>query len=540
VTALAGPAWRAQRPEATRRIAIGLLVSLGVGSILVAAWSLAHTGIGWDSRFDTTAALATRSVDSSWPLSRAYAFVPRNSELYGVFLQQFADVLHLLATGSSVRLGPDDPMTYAYQGVANLILSVAAVTALAVAVGVALRSVLAAAFAWSVTLATPLWLGMSHVDFKDMPVAAGFTLVTAGAILSFSTRPPTAMVAGVLVAGSGGAVMLATRPGALPLLTALAVGSGTGVLAIRRRAGVPALPIVVAYGSAFVFGIVFTWLTNPIAQIDMPTWLKNATRAARHFRWDSTIRTAGKDLQSTDLPWWYVPAWIGAQLPLLTLAAVVGGLVALIAVLIRQTPAERLRMALPLVPIAMQAIVLPILVVGSRAVLYDGIRHLLFMIPALMAIPAVALAVLVERKGSPSWPSIVLPAAAVAVTAASLFASIRWAPYAYAYVNPVAGRNPDGRSWELDYWGVSAREGVRRLQRLGFAPVGVQPTNDVGIPWEASPDSVPSGSTAGIYVFYRYTTRAADYGCAVVFRIERAGHVLGEGARCPTPSADAP
>ncbi len=524
-------------PSASRRIgrlhrlAIGLLLSVGIGAVAVAAWSLAHGGIGWDSRFDTQAAYATRSVDPSWTLARAYAWVPATSEFYGVFLQQFADALHLLVRGTMEPRGSDDPVTYVYQGLANMILSLLSVTALAVALAVSLRSMLAAAFAWSVTLATPLWLGMSHVDFKDMPVAAGLTLVTAGLILSFSISPPMSFVSGSVLAGTGGAIVLATRAGALPLLATLVVGSAAGVLVVGRRGSIQAFPVAVASGSALAFALAFTWATNPIARIGMFTWLENASRVAHSFPWDSTIRTAGKDLRSTDLPLWYVPAWIGAQLPLLTLVTVVGGPVVLIVLLFRQTAADRLRTMLPLVPIAMQAIVMPVLIVGSGAVLYDGIRHLLFVVPALMAIPAAALAVLDRRPGKPSWLRAGLPVAAVVVAVASLFASIRWAPYAYAFVNPVAGRNTDGRSWELDYWGVSAREGVRRLQRLGLTPVHVEPTEGVGIPWGAAAGPIPPGSTTGLYVFLR-GKRAADFGCTVVFRIKRDGHVLGEGARC--------
>ena len=43
-------------------------------------------------------------------------------------------------------------------------------------------------------------------------------------------------------------------------------------------------------------------------------------------------------MQSTDIPLWYVPAWLGAQLPLLTIAAVVGGAAVLIGVAVRRHP----------------------------------------------------------------------------------------------------------------------------------------------------------------------------------------------------------
>ena len=109
------------------------------------------------------------------------------------------------------------------------------------------------------------------------------------------------------------------------------------------------------------------------------------------------------------------------------------------------------------------------LIVLSGAVLYDGIRQVLFGLPALLAIPAVALAVLERRQARPPLGRVVLPLAAVVVVAASLVSSIRWAPYAYAYLNPIAASSKEG-SWELDYWGVSGKEGVERLERLGLRP----------------------------------------------------------------------
>jgi len=268
--------------EGLRRLAIAMLVSLGTGSIGVASWSLATGGIGWDSRLDVSAAAVTRSLSPSLSLSQAYAAVPATSEFYGVFIYQFADVLHLLTTGSTRSLGSDQWVTYLYLGAANLILSVAAITALAVALAVVFRSVLAGALVWSLTLATPLWLGMSHVDFKDMPIAAGMTLVTAGLMLSFAIeRPRKATLVGVLATAPGGAIVLATRPGSLPLLVLLAGGTTIPVLAwgIRRRKVSAALPVVIASFSALVSAFAFTWATNPIARIDMVQWVAEIGRA---------------------------------------------------------------------------------------------------------------------------------------------------------------------------------------------------------------------------------------------------------------------
>jgi hypothetical protein len=537
IESVRGPGWIERREEETRRFALVALLVLGAASLAVAGWSLAEGGIGWDSRLDTIAALAVRSVDTSWPLAQAYEAVPHTSEFYGVLVQQFADLLHRVTTGATEPLEPDAPVTYRYQGTVTLLLSLASVSALGAAIAVAFRSTVAGAFAWSLTLATPLWLGMSHVDFKDVPFAAGITLVTAGLVLAFAVRRPfRAAVVGVVLAGAGGAIALGTRPGSLLLVLALAGTTAAVVLVwgIGRRRMATSLPVVAASLSAVACAFGFSWATNPIARIAITRWLEDAIDVARNYPLGDpgrTIRAAGHDLRADDLPWWYVPAWLGAQLPLLTLVAVVAGIVAVVVVLVAR-PRLDADTAIPLVPIGLQAIGLPLAVVVSGATLYDGIRHLLFMLPALLALPAIAFALLERRAVLGTRIRVGLPLAAVVVVAVSLFSSIRWAPYSYAFVNAVAGRDKDARSWELDYWGVSAREGMRRLREAGLSSLHAAPTAQVGIPWGAFNGPLTPGDDSGLYVFLRWT-RAADYGCEVIFTIERAGHVLGEGARCP-------
>lgn len=129
---------------------------------------------------------------------------------------------------------------------------------------------------------------------------------------------------------------------------------------------------------------------------------------------------------------------------------------------------------------------------------------------------------------------VVLPT--VVVVAASFAASVRWAPYAYAFINPIAGSNRDGQSWEPDYWGVSAREGVTRLREEGLTSIQVRPAPQVGSPYGGQSPTDTFDEKTGLYVFYRWDTRAANFGCAVIFTITRDGRVLGEGARCPATS----
>jgi len=186
-----------------------------------------------------------------------------------------------------------------------------------------------------------------------------------------------------------------------------------------------------------------------------------------------------------------------------------------------------------LVPLVLQGIVVPVGILLSGAVIYDGIRHLLFALPALIALAAGALALLERRPPGGARRRIVLPLLAVVTVAASLFDSARWAPYAYAYINPIAGHNTQSQSWELDYWGASAREGIARLHKAGLTSASVQPAQTVGVPFGAASYTGVFGAGSGIYVFSRWGFTAETFGCTRLFTIRRDGHELGEGAECP-------
>jgi hypothetical protein len=310
---------------------------------------------------------------------------------------------------------------------------------------------------------------------------------------------------------------------------ALAGGAAAAVRAFGARRLTGVLPTAVTAISTLVCALAVTWATDPIARIDMPRWLIDTAKADHPISWVGTIRTAGRDVLSTNLPWWYVPAWLGAQLPLLTLAAIVGGIVVLCVLAFRRPRAE----LLPLVPLCMQGVLIPLAIVATGAVLYDGIRHVLFVVPALVALSAIAVAVLDRgSRDSRRGLNVVLSLLAVAAVAASFTAVVRWAPYEYAYLNPIAGHDPNHRSWELDYWGVSAREGIRRLREAGLTNIYVEPSPTVGIPYGANQGRPTHGPRSGLYVFLRWNDNASTYGCKTIFTIRRDGHVLGEGARC--------
>ncbi len=530
------------------RFAFWFLLVIGLVAAIGSVVAMMFAGIGWDARMDTGQSVVIREVVPNLPLGSsledAYDKIYFTAEFYGILLAQLGDFFNSILTGSifsgsQEMLQLNDMAAYRLQGLANVAIATFAAGSFGFAIASALKSRLAGAFAWALIMTTPLYFGMSSINIKDMPVAAGLTLITSGFMLNRSAKTPLVRwgVATVVTA-SGSSIALATRPGLWPLVVIFA-GMILGLYALldlRHRSIGKSLPGV----SNFVFSVVVTllvlWWTNPLGRLSLFQWLSDSFTVMRNYPWEGTIRTAGVEVASTDLPWWYVPAWLLAQLPILTTVIIVAAFIATIASLLKR------RWALPrshvtlMSPVFMQAIVLPVAVVVTGATLYDALRHLLFMIPALIGIGAIAIATV--EKTSCDWkisPKAAASVFAVVVVGVSAFATARWIPYSYAFINPIAGWNHPERDWELDFWGLTAAEGVERLKDAGLTPIGVLPIEETAGLFGGSSLAVilEEGQSApfGLYVFTRWDSSIGE--CESLFTIERDGQILGEGAVCP-------
>lgn len=550
---------RASRAE---RVITALMAVCGVAGLVIAVAALRWAGIGWDATFDVAAARAAEQIEPAMGIRAAYEAIPNTSEFYGFVINQIADLLHGLFASSSQALGPYDPETYLWLGLANIGLSVVGAACLAAAVMLAMRSALIGSVAGAVLLTLPMWLGMSHINVKDIPVAVGLTMVSSGLVVSWVGATSRGRLTGMIgggMAAIGACLALATRAGILLPILALAGGSAAAYLVVAARSGSwrrAVAPLVVAVAAPTI-AIAFGWLTNPIARISIPHWLYDSFMYSRgDFPWSTVTRTAGIDVSMDAIPLWFVPAWLLAQLPLMaTIAAVMGLIASTWAVLSRRGEDERLNRTsvLSLVPFAVQGIALPLAVIVSGAQFYDGIRHLLFMFPTIAVACGTAVAWALDRARASRPRLLMAIALPVALVGANLWADVRWFPYDYAFVNPVAGSNKAERAWDLDYWGTSAREGIERLREAGFSDIVVVPHGEPGRPYGAlnlfDPGSgiidpvvfTPTpGQEFGYYWFNRFEYPLGDYDCSAMFTIERDGHVLGEGGGCRLPATIEP
>ena len=108
-------------------------------------------------------------------------------------------------------------------------------------------------------------------------------------------------------------------------------------------------------------------------------------------------------------------------------------------------------------------------------------------------------------------------------------------PYSYAYINPIAGLG-QSRNWDLDYWGVTAIEGVTKLRNdTGIQKIVVMPDISSSIPVNSHPaeDFLKSDPKFGLYVFIHWNHKILKETCDIRFYIERDNQTLGMGGVCP-------
>jgi hypothetical protein len=325
---------------------------------------------------------------------------------------------------------------------------------------------------WAGVLLTllPAWYGHMFINPKDIPFAVGY-IWALGFIyqwISSEKQPATRLV--VLCGLAIGAAM-AARIGGLLLVCYLGLFVGLAWLADLARATplnrgmvmrglvTAHLPRMVAAAAIGFCVLLFFWpagQTKPFAGASQT--LSNVTQ----FDWPMPVFFEGVFLQAPDLPAYYIIKMILLKVPVISLLLFAAAVI-LFAGTARNQAIARWKAFRPLLATGLIffAILFPVAYVIIRdSVLYNGLRHLLFVLPPLCALAATAIPALREqiRQRRPR----LLPIAGLAVglgLALPLVSMIRLHPYQYIYYNELAGGTANAsRNYELDYWGTVYKE----------------------------------------------------------------------------------
>lgn len=369
-----------------------------------------------------------------------------------------------------------DPDAYATRHIAIALFSLLGVAAVAATVRLLLRSWRWALLSAAVLTAIPTWLGHGMFNIKDTPVAAGYTVVTLGLVALARPSAPASRrlrTLGSAAIALGAAVLVGTRPGtwvAVLVSVAFLLGLTWAVDLLgpqRGSAGRSLLARAVSAAAGLAVGWVVLLVLYPKV-FGVPSRLLAAFADSADYPWKDTIRTAGMTM-SMPPPQWYLPLWFGAQTPLVILVlALVGALSPIVLLLprLRRAGSDRdVALGTGQALVSAQAIMLPLGAILTSAVLYDGTRQVLFVLPAFAVSATVATWLVVRRLtglGRPGLRTVLMWALGISlvvptVTGARLF------PYGYSWFNGVASTVGVDGAWMTDYWSASNREAIPLL-----------------------------------------------------------------------------
>jgi hypothetical protein len=172
---------------------------------------------------------------------------------------------------------------------------------------------------------------------------------------------------------------------------------------------------------------------------------------------------AGKYFPASDLPWEYLPTFIVLALPELVLALAVAAPVIGVAVL-RRVPGPALRdWALRHFLLGFTIVFPVVYAIAIKAVLFDGMRHFIFILPLIAVVAAIAADHLLDLMQGFAYRRAVYGALAV-YGAGHLAIMGMLHPNEYVYYNGFVGGVEGAQGlFKLDYWANSYAEAVDGL-----------------------------------------------------------------------------
>jgi len=437
-------------PRVPRALAVvaALVVVVTTGMALLGGQT---TGVSWDEPYHVER--LTNYQDHGWYLSNN-EMIDDGPGPWATSRYVYAPVAMLLIQGWA-EIGGDGAagVSSAAGAVADRHQAVVLLGLVCVAAVGVIGRVLFRSFGWGLVAASmlaafPLWTGQEMFNIKDVPVATGYTLATLGLVLLGQRLSAVAAVTGFVSLTGGVILAVGTRPGIAPGIVA---GSLVLLLFSAWRDRVQDLRtgrgllcrLGVLVGSALAAWAALAAI-YPRAFADPFSTLTNATEASSRFRGSGGARS-------------YLPIHLLLDPPLLMVVLVLAGS-ALFFVRLRtmRTAGDEL---VGIAVVGAQAGAVPLAAVLSSAYLYNGLRQVLFVLPALAVLATYFVVELVRSTRRDADDRRALAVVVTLVSVALVLPVIGQARlFPYNYTQRGVLLEALGVTAELDYWRTSVRE----------------------------------------------------------------------------------
>jgi 4-amino-4-deoxy-L-arabinose transferase-like glycosyltransferase len=446
--------WPERRP--TARIADGLALAIIAAVAIIAAFTFRDYGLGWDDYAHAEyGGLLLNLYSSGFTDQRALSFV--NLYAYGGGF----DLLSALAA----KVLPFDLFeTRRLVGAVVGLIGIFITWRLGRRIGGALAGLIAVAL----LVTCPLYYGNMYINAKDAPFAVAMVFLTLALVRAFEEYPRPSPINCAMLGGAAGLAIGTRVLGGIAVINVLAALTLIFAIEARRgglrEAGARVGQFVVRLAPALLLGyavmaIVWPWsVTEPL----------NPLRAVEYFShffekpWKELFD--GMVVPVPEMPRRYVPTLFLLKEPEIFLLLGVGGTAGALVAAFRRDIAPTRRAVLILVAFAaMFPIVLAVL---AKPAMYNGIRHFVFLAPAMAVLGGLAGARITEQLRRLWRPATAFAAFVLLV---GLFLPInemvKLHPYQYTHFNVIAGgvRTANDR-YMIDYWGLAFKEATQKLR----------------------------------------------------------------------------
>lgn len=339
---------------------------------------------------------------------------------------------------------------------------------------------LIAIFGCAILVAQPRIFADSFYNSKDIPFLAASIVCVYWLVRSLE-RPVWLNVLGLAITSAGA---IGIRIAGV-YLVALAICAFVIECIYGRWRMRAVVSVSVRY---FVLTGMFCFAVYPVFWSDPFTRALEALAMMSGFPQYMPVLYLGQFISPQDLPWHYLPVWIGitTPLPVLILVIVGGGwgLWGLVRRTLHQIPVN-LRRGLCIAGLWFMGPVVG--VIALRSALYDSWRQMFFVYPALCIFAcygAWRLNGWVARRWGRVVGTWLCTAGAILVMVPAIGPMVQLHPYQNVFFNRFAG--PDMQTikqrFDLDYWGLAYREALEKILEIdGSNSIAVYADTEAGV-----------------------------------------------------------
>lgn len=339
---------------------------------------------------------------------------------------------------------------------------------------------------WALILlaALPRYYGHMFFNPKDIPLAATY-MVGVWALVALFQKMPAPPWRSVVWVGLAAGFAMSTRIAGFLILCYFGLFVGLYLLGqygrrlralgcdrkLIKDAGRDLLRWALRGALAGAVALLPLYIFWPALHGKAGAQLVGTAERVQNFGWSGWVLMDGKFYEAADLPFYYIPYWLFRTTPELLLILLGVAVFASFALLRKWEAAKEWPLTsrwLPALVLVFSAAFPLVYLFVTDPVLYDGIRHFLFVLPPMVCFAALGLEFAFrasERRGTLLVAGAIQAGLGLGV-ALLVYQMVSLHPYQYIYFNHLGGGLPGAYMRDdTDYWGASHKEAAEWLQR---------------------------------------------------------------------------